>query len=322
MLELPDFAKKQILVFTPKDGDKISYRNDNLVIKDKEDKIKYQCTCYQIFSLIIIGNVSITSGLILCAERFKYSVCLMNTSLRTYHIIANGLEGNTLLHEKQYSYHGLEIARYLITNKIENQLAALNRIRHKVPATRDAIDKLYGYINKLDSDSIESIQTIMGIEGSASRVYFSQIFSNTKWTGRRPRTKCDYINTCLDIGYTILFNFIECLLQLYGFDVYYGVLHRCFYMRKSLVCDIQEPFRPIIDWKIRCAINLGQIKEDDFEIINNQYVLKYNRNAEYVSLFVREILEYKEDIFRYVQKYYRCFMKQNPIDKFYKFEMK
>ena len=322
MLELPDFVKRQILVFVPKDGDKISYNNDNLVIKDKDGKVKYQCTCYQIFSLFVIGNVSITSGVIMRAERFKYSVCLMNTSLRTYHIISNGLEGNTLLHEKQYSYKGMEIAKFLITNKIENQRSILNRIRHKVPATKDAINRLDTYITKLNSEAAENVQNIMGIEGAASRVYFSQVFSNTKWGGRRPRTKCDYVNTCLDIGYSVLFNFIECLLQLYGFDVYYGVLHRCFYMRKSLVCDIQEPFRPIIDWKIRCAINLGQINENDFERINSQYVLKYDRNAEYVSLFIKEILEYKEDIFRYVQRYYRCFMKQNPIEKYSKFEIK
>lgn len=36
----------------------------------------------------------------------------------------------------------------------------------------------------------------------------------------------------------------------------------------------------------------------------------------------RNILSYKEDIFRYVQKYYRAFMKQKPIDEYYIYEMK
>lgn len=321
MLELPDFKKKQILVFVPKDGDQLSFLNDNLIIKDKDGKVKYQCTCYQIFSLFVIGNISITSGLIQRANRFKYSICLMSTSLKTYHIISSGLEGNTLLHEKQYEYKGLEIARFIIVNKIRNQRMLLNRIRKKNDLTRVAIEKLDEYIAKLNVESFENVQEIMGIEGNASRMYFPQIFSNTKWSGRRPRTKCDYVNTCLDIGYTVLFNFIECLLQLYGFDVYYGVLHKCFYMRKSLVCDIQEPFRPIIDWKIRCAINLGQIREEDFQKVNEQVLLKHNKNGEYVSLFVREILEHKEVIFKYVQGYYRNFMKQNPIEKYKEYEL-
>ena len=117
-------------------------------------------------------------------------------------------------------------------------------------------------------------------------------------------------------SYTILFNFVECLLQMFGFDVYQGFLHRCFYMRKSLVCDMVEPFRPIIDWKIRCAINLGQITEDDFEIRNHQYFLKYKKNPEYCALFTEEIMDNKAEIFSFVQEFYRNFMKGIPIEEY------
>lgn len=82
---------------------------------------------------------------------------------------------------------------------------------------------------------------IMGIEGNAARVYFPRIFDNVNWNGRKPRVKNDYVNVTLDIGYTMLFNLVDAILQIYGFDTYYGVFHRCFYMRKSLVCDIMEP---------------------------------------------------------------------------------
>lgn len=67
---------------------------------------------------------------------------------------------------------------------------------------------------------------------------------------------------------------------------------------------------------------IGQIKEDDFEILNEQYVLKYKKNAEYVSMFVTEILDYKEEIFKYIQAYYRSFMKQKIFDNYYSFELK
>ena len=90
-------------------------------------------------------------------------------------------------------------------------------------------------------------------------------FDNVQWNGRKPRIKSDYVNVVLDIGYTMLFNIVDAMLQVYGFDTYYGVFHKCFYMRKSLVCDIMEPIRPIIDYEVRKAINLGQCKIDDFE---------------------------------------------------------
>jgi len=87
MLDAPDFKKKQLLICVPKDGDKMSYRNDNVIIKDKDGKIKYQSTCYQLFAIFIIGNISITSGLIMRAKKFKYSICMMSSNFRVYQII-------------------------------------------------------------------------------------------------------------------------------------------------------------------------------------------------------------------------------------------
>ena len=60
----------------------------------------------------------------------------------------------------------------------------------------------------------------------------SQMFSNVSWKGRKPRIKCDYVNVTLDIGYNLLFNMVDSLLQVYGFDVYCGIYHKEFYMIK------------------------------------------------------------------------------------------
>lgn len=319
MMDVPSFSKKQIIVFSPKEGDKVSYRNDNMLIKDKDEKIKYQCTCYQIFAVFIIGNVSLTSGIIQRASKYKYTICLLTTSLRPYQLICNPLEGNTYLHQKQYNYDGMEYAQFIILNKIINQRETINKIRKKVQAIKEAISVLDSYIEILNNKVIDNRLQLMGIEGSASRVYFPQVFSNTKWKGRKPRIKQDYINATLDIGYTFLFNFVDCILQLFGFDVYKGILHTNFYMRKSLVCDLVEPFRPIIDWKVRCAINLNQIKEDDFEDFHGQYVLKYKLNSKYAALFTEALLEHKVDIFKFIQSYYRCFMKENNPNEIEKF---
>ena len=80
------------------------------------------------------------------------------------------------------------------------------------------------------------------------------------------------------ILHTMLFNIVDAILQVYGFDTYYGVFHKCFYMRKSLVCDLMEPIRPVVDYQVRKSINLGQCKENDFEVINNRWCLKYKSN--------------------------------------------
>lgn len=97
--------------------------------------------------------------------------------------------------------------------------------------------------------------------------------------------------------------------------IYYGVFHKCFYMRKSLVCDLMEPIRPVVDYQVRKSINLGQCKENDFEVVNNRWCLKYKSNPQYIQFLMNAILEYKDDIFLYIQQYYRFFMKRKSVSE-------
>lgn len=314
MIDRPEFSKKQILFLFASKGEKISFRNDNVIISDKDGKIKYQMTCYRIFMVYVIGDTSITTGVIKRAKKFGFVICLMTQSFKLYSIIGNRMEGNTLLHQKQYEYQGIEIARFLVDNKMKNQINALKSIRKKSIANKEAIAKLDTY--RCELSCVDDDRILLGIEGTAARVYFPQIFDIVNWKGRKPRTKSDHINTTLDIGYSLLFQLVDSLLQVYGFDVYCGVYHKAFYMRKSLVCDLVEPLRPIIDVAVRKAINLHQCKEEDFEIIQNQYCLSYKKSPEYISFLMEAILKEKENIFLYIQNYYRCFMKEKDISQY------
>ncbi len=315
MLERTDFEKKQIVFFFPAFGDKMSFKNDNLVIKNKEGEIRLQVTCYRVFLVFVAGDVTITTGLLSRANKFGFSICFMNRNMKIYKFIGGRMEGNTLLRKKQYVYVNEEISQYIIKNKIQNQRNVLMAIRNKNELIKEAITTLNNYIERLNSERIEK-SSLLGIEGSASRVYFSRVFDNVQWKGRKPRIKPDEVNASLDIGYTIVFNIIDALLNVYGFDEYYGVLHTCYYMRKSLVCDIMEPFRPLIDYTTRKAINLKQIKKDDFKIYNSRYVLEWKKSPAYTKLYLEEIMKYKNEMFMYIQEYYRAFMKEKPIEQF------
>lgn len=320
MIDKGDFEKKQIIFYFPANGDKMSFRNDNMLITDGNGKVKFQSTCYRIFMVFVAGDTTITTGLLQRANKYGFSLCLMNRNMKVYKHINARMEGNTLLRKYQYQYDELHLARYIVINKIANQRAALMKIRKKTPGTKEAIEVLGEHLQKLKVEDLD-LNGIMGIEGSAARCYFSQIFSNTVWKSRKPRIKTDYINACLDIGYTILFNIIDGLVNVYGFDEYCGVLHRYFYMRKSLVCDLMEPFRPIVDWTIRKAINLEQFKKEDFQVYNGKYQLDWKKSGKYTQVFLEDILEYKVEMFMYVQGYYRSFMKHKKAEEFPVFQM-
>lgn len=313
MLNANDFKKKQIIFLFTNEGDKLSFLNDNIIVKNKEGGIKYQSTCYRLFMICVVGNISITSGLIQRSKKFGFSICLMTTTFKMYEILGARMEGNTLLRKHQYEYEENDIGRKIEQNKIKNQSQILKNIRGKNQIMKEGIELLDKMVVQLEQP-LEYLE-VMGIEGNAARVYFSRVFDNVDWKGRKPRIKNDYVNVTLDIGYTMLFNIVDAILQVYGFDTYYGVFHKCFYMRKSLVCDLMEPIRPVVDYQVRKSINLGQCKENDFEVINNRWCLKYKSNPQYIQFLMNAILEYKDDIFLYIQQYYRFFMKRKSVSE-------
>ena len=320
MLSRPDFEYKQILFLFPSKGEKISFQNDNILIKDSEGSIMHQSTCYRLFAVFVVGHVSFTSAILQKAKKFAFSIIFLSYNYRFYGMWHSAAEGNVLLRQKQYSYTKFDIAAHIVRNKIANQTAILQKIRNKNDKTQNAISALQELINKIPAQP-PHFKNLLGIEGNASKHYFQTLFSEHKWETRRPRLKYDTTNTLLDIGYMQLFYVIEGLLNLYGFDVYKGIYHQFFYQRKSLVCDIIEPFRPIIDARIKKAHALKQIHLKDFTVINNQYHLFGKNSKPYTEFLFKEILKYKNDIFVYIQKYYRSFIRETPLENYPSFNL-
>ncbi len=315
MLSLPDFTQKQIVFVFSNKGERLSFKNSNIIVTNKEDKIVHQSTCYRLFAVYIVGNLTVTSGLLQRAERFGFTLLFMTLGFRVYGIWGSKMEGNFLLRRKQYDYSSLAIAAHLIRNKVANQGFLLKKIRGKDDEIKKTINRLEQFKLQLSDHQLE-LHTILGFEGIASREFFKILFRDCGWTARRPRVKHDTINSLQDTGYTLLFHFIDSLLNLYGFDTYQGIYHQCFYQRKSLVCDIVEPFRPIIDARIKKAFSLGAIHNDDFTVVNKQYRLLGKTGRPYMEWLLKAILHYKNPIFLYVQQYYRCFIREKTIEEY------
>ena len=258
MMSFPDFQYKQVIVHVAGgSGERLRFLADNVVIEDKDKKCILRHSCHRIFALFIIGEVTVTSVLIKQAKRFDFPIILMSGNFRVIARLNNGAEGNTLLREKQYELSGrtMPIARELIAQKIANQMALIKALRYQTAEDKACLE----FLKSRSVNDARDVHELMGVEGAASKSFFTCYFRNIGWTRREPRCKRDVPNLLLDIGYTYLFNFIEGMLCLYGFDLYCGVHHTLFYHRKSLVCDIIEPFRCIIDRRIRKAFSLKQI---------------------------------------------------------------
>ena len=78
----------------------------------------------------------------------------------------------------------------------------------------------------------------------------------------------------LSFLYMLLKNDVQSALECVGLDPAAGFLHTLRPRRPSLALDLMEELRaPLCDRLALSLINLRQIKEDDFEYTNGQYVL-------------------------------------------------
>lgn len=285
---------------------------------DDSDKMKTltKLPFQKILALFIVGHIRITTPLIEKCRKFGVALVVVKPSLRPVFFWADSAEANFLLRKRQYEFQkdDISVAKVLVSNKIENQMKALSDTRRKDECTVQAMSVLQGCRDTICG--VTDYNALMGLEGVAAKSFFAAFYQGFHWHQRRPRTKCDTLNATLDIGYTILFNYMECFLRMFGFDLYVGVYHRMWFKRKSLVCDVMEPFRPIIDKAVRTAWNRKQFSEKDFQVQKGEYRLCNEKNAVYCRVFFDALISYKSDAFKYVQSYYRCFMGKKSVSDY------
>lgn len=304
MLTLPDFKEKKIIFISNK-GDlenNLKFSNSNIKLY-KGNEFTNQVSCHLALSVFIIGGFTITSYLIKRAKEYGISIFMLNDSFETYAEIMSQAEGNYKLRRVQYTMgkqQELEIAKFLLTNKINNQQRVLKACKKSE-------------LNSTPFINIEKAKEndkLLGIEGSFAKGYFKSLFADIGWYRRAPRTKEDFPNLLLDIGYTFLFNYIDSLLRLFGFDPYKGFYHKLFFQRKSLSCDLMEPLRPLVDRQLVKSYNLGQINEKDFKFKNGSFTIKNGKHRRYVDIWFQTIVHNREQIYTFILNFYRYLL--NP----------
>ena len=311
MFTSKDIQFKTIFVINCIEDRNLRVCNGELLLESMNDKKTLTKLPFQkILALFIVGHIHVTTPLIEKCQKNNVALVVMKPNLRPVFFWSASAEANFVLRQKQYlfSKEDISIAKVLVKNKIQNQLRLLEKTRQR----NETIESAKLLCKKIENNvmSETDYNQLMGAEGRVAKLFFAAYFQGHNWKKRMPRTKCDAINATLDIGYTILFNFLECFVRMFGFDIYVGVYHRLWFKRKSLICDLMEPFRCIIEHTIRISYNRKQCSEKDFIITKGEYRLKIEKNAIYHRLFYDALIPYKGEFFSYIQSYYRCFMQQ------------
>lgn len=306
MITAPDFSKKQVaFISTASLGEcDFSFRNENIVVAGS-DGTKEKIPLQLLAAVFLHGEATLTTKLIANCSKHGVSLFLLDRSLRTYASFCPYAEGNYLLRERQYALSEVEnlgIAKMIVSNKIRNQIALLRSVGIEDIAGRKPVDRKREWNEKIsEADDMASLR---GIEGTASKIFFREYFGTIGWYRRVPRGKVDENNILLDMGYSYLFHFTDSLLRLFGFDTYKGAYHQLFFQRKSLACDMMEPFRCVVDRALLKIHTLGRFDAKDFFVKNGNYGLKYAESARYSKIFLEEILKQKMSVYEFVRGFY------------------
>ena len=109
----------------------------------------------------------------------------------------------------------------------------------------------------------------------------------------------DVINALLNYGYAVLAGEISKFIHGVGLDPYYGFYHKNHTSFQSLVYDMMEPFRWLVEcavWKISDAKNRSRISKKQYSHTRKgTVVLEYD--------LIRKFLELLERVFQKERRY-------------------
>ena len=260
-------------VYVQDQGSRVGVSKDRLVVTLRNGD-RHEARIPNTSQLCVLGNVQISTQAIRSLLRSGIPIAFFTTGgWYLGRTVAND-SNNVELKIAQYGMLDDEdqrrvLARTVVHNKILNQRTLLRR-NHPGPIRTELFE-----LKQLARKSLEakSRASLLGLEGTAARVYFGAFRGMLKGhdlpgldiAGRNRRPPRDPINALLSFAYAMLVKEWSIVLQLAGLDPLLGFFHEPRFGRPALALDLMEPFRPLVaDSVVISAINNGEVHMKDF----------------------------------------------------------
>jgi len=266
--------------------------------------------------LCVVGNVQVTTQALKALWRRGVVVIWLSYGGWLDGWSQGPMNGHVTLRRRQVlaSVHGLRFAQHMIRGKIHNQRVLLRR-NAKVPLD----DSVLGKLKELEAktESAASLETLLGIEGTAARLYFGQfhtllsprceVAAEFQAHGRARRPPPDPVNAVLGFCYSLLTKDLVAVLTGVGLDPFLGVLHQPRYGRPALALDLAEEFRALVAESVALqCFNNGEINEKSFMRGHLGVVLTADGRRSVIQAHERRLdMELKHPLFGYQVSYRR-----------------
>lgn len=268
-------------MYIQEQGAKVGKSKLTLTVTSKGEEIA-RIRLKDISQVALCGNVQISTQTLhwLCQQDIP--VVYFSTGMWFYGLTHGHSLRNAFDRAAQFAFalqpeRCLQFAKQLVRDKGQNQRTMLRRnasdSSERTRAIRE-MDRLFRGI-----ESADSVETLLGYEGSVARIYFQQFSSmlksstiDTAWdfSARNRRPPRDPVNALLSFAYALLVK--ECTVALLseGLDPYWGFYHKPRHGKPALALDLMEPLRPLVaDSAVITAINTGMVGRSDFEVVSS-----------------------------------------------------
>jgi CRISPR-associated protein Cas1 len=261
------------------------------------DTLKQEVRLGEVSQINLFGNVQLSTQAVQTFCAAEVPVCYFSQGGWFYGITSGLNARNVFLRHRQFISAGhesiaLRLSRKLVAGKIRNQRTLLQRNHIEPPEA--ALRQLKILAEK--AETATEVDSLLGIEGSAARVYFGEFAGMLKpgeesddahrgattefcfdFTQRNRRPPRDPVNALLSLAYSILVKDLTITCYALGFDPYWGFYHQPRFGRPALALDLMEPFRSLIaDSVVLTAINTRMVTTADFIRSGPSIALKPN----------------------------------------------
>lgn len=277
----------------------------------KTDKGSFEISPKKVSSILISTSAIITTDAIKLAMDYNIDVIFVDEYGNPYARIWHSKLGSTVLirrRQLEYSFdeRGVELAKSWVIAKLEHQiefmkklLAYRERRRTEINQAIKSISGIILQIKELNGNLDKMRGSLLGLEGSAGRVYFdmlNKIMPNQyKFNGRSRMPARDAFNAMLNYGYGILYSMVEKACIIAGLDPYIGFVHTDNYNKKSLIFDLMELFRIYVEKVVVYQFTQKFVKKDYFDRIPGGVKL----NAHGKKFFLMKFNDYFDKRIRY-----------------------
>lgn len=277
-------------LYVTTEGAAMRKEGENLVV-DIEGVERARVPFHMLGSAVVFGAILISPPLMAALAERGVTLVLLDRAGRFRARVEGPISGNVLLRRAQYQASEApdEIARSIISGKIANQRAVLQRalrdygteMSADARASIETVVERQARILRRVAFSKDGIDVLRGAEGEAAFAYFS-VFGllvrspdeAMRFAGRSRRPPLDPVNALLSFLYTLLTHDCRSAAEGVGLDPAVGFLHRERPGRPSLALDLMEELRPILADRLALSlINRRQVRARDFEVKDGGAVL-------------------------------------------------